>query len=205
MKLILGMFFVGCVLSLLGPESSGDSVMAIAWWIPMAMGAAKGVAQGQQNKRRMKQHDEFRKKSIEMSPWSGMQDPGALALPSMAGSMLTGAAQGAMLGKMMPKSAFSAPDTLTPTTQSPLGGSQMSAQLGQQGAGTMQAAQSALGGASPWGSLAQQGSAGALGSIAPQSMLGAGDEQMLQAYGLMGQKKKANPYSLGMDTFTAGI
>lgn len=72
------------------------------FWIPMAIGAAMGAAKGVNEKQQAAAHDKFRRKAIEMSPWTGMSDPGAMQTKGMMGNILGGAATGGMIGSMIP-------------------------------------------------------------------------------------------------------
>ncbi len=72
------------------------------WWqlIPMIIGAVSGVAKGIRNHKKEAEHDKFRKAAIKYSPWTEMDDPGALNLPGIAEAGLSGIGQGALIGGM---------------------------------------------------------------------------------------------------------
>lgn len=72
------------------------------FWIPMAIGAAMGAVKGNKEQKMAREHDKFRKKAIEMSPWTGMSDPGAMQTKGMLANVVGGAATGAMMGQMIP-------------------------------------------------------------------------------------------------------
>ena len=67
-----------------------------------AAGAIKGMMDAKASQRKAESHDKFRKAAIEMSPWTGMGDPGAAAVgnTSMASGALGGGLQGAMIGSL---------------------------------------------------------------------------------------------------------
>lgn len=69
------------------------------WMIPAAL-AAIGALKGAANERKMAEHDKYRKAVITYSPWTGMGDPGAMALPGVLDSALSGAAMGASMGNL---------------------------------------------------------------------------------------------------------
>ena len=80
-------------------------------WITVgvaAVGAISGKVAGDKNRKKQKELDAFRKKSIKFSPWSGMGDPGAQnAGPQGGDAMLQGGMQGAMIGNSMSGLDFS--------------------------------------------------------------------------------------------------
>ena len=110
----------------------------MAFWIPMAIMAGQGALQGAANQRRMEDHDAFRRATIKYSPWTNMRDPGTIQLPGVLQSAVTGAAQGAMFGKLGQDAGWwggetptkpSAPVAPKPSVPSMSGASQQSAAL----------------------------------------------------------------------------
>lgn len=69
--------------------------------IAALLGGGLGLYRGVRNEQRMKDQDKFRKAAITYSPWTGMGDPGAMHLPGVVESSISGAATGAMLGNAM--------------------------------------------------------------------------------------------------------
>jgi len=78
-------------------------------WVGTAIvggvGLVKGGVDSYQNKKAQQKHDAYRKVAIEMSPWTGMGDPGAgeFGNTNMLSGMLGGASQGAAIGGALGK------------------------------------------------------------------------------------------------------
>lgn len=66
--------------------------------IGMLLGGGLGLLQGARNESKEKQQEAFRRAALQWSPWTGMQDPGALNLPGVLESTVGGVAKGAMYG-----------------------------------------------------------------------------------------------------------
>ena len=174
----------------------------MAFWIPMLIGAGMGAMQGEKNRKQQREHDKFRKEVIAMSPWTGMQDPGAVQKPGMLSSIIKGGATGALLGSMLPAGGAAAGAgggaasgaAAGGAGAGALGGTGMAASLGQQGANFAATMPQAVGGtAANTGVWAGMGagaggasSAGALGA----SQAGAGlsmptmGQNFLKNYGM---------------------
>ena len=92
-----------------------------------AAGAVKGGLDANHARKQAKEHDKFRRRSIELSPWSGLGDPGAANvgntnfLSGAIGGGLQGAALGASFGGFQkPQTGGSAWAGLDPSyTQQP--------------------------------------------------------------------------------------
>jgi len=171
-----------------------------------AAGAVKGGLDAKAANKKAKSHDKFRKQAIAMSPWSGMGDPGAAQVGNtdMMSGMLGGGMQGAMLAHTVNPGGWggaaggmtTAPAGATAGTNA-LGGSDMAAKLGQQGADFSasmpaagaggQASAGALGGApqTPWAGMSPQGTKH---MMAQQPML----QPPTLGSGMMGLKDQAS-------------
>lgn len=72
----------------------------MAFWIPLAIGAAAGLAKHQLvDKPQYQRQQRAQAELTKYSPWTGMQGK-MLTPPSAFGSMLQGATTGAMFGQM---------------------------------------------------------------------------------------------------------
>lgn len=94
----LSMWVVGTILWFITDiKEDPGLVMAIAWWIPMAIQAGIGVINNAGQQKRAAEQNRYRKEVIRHSPWTNMQDPGYTDSPTL----LEGAAKGGASGLMM--------------------------------------------------------------------------------------------------------
>lgn len=84
------------------------------------LGGGLGLYRGVRNEQRMKDQDKFRKAAITYSPWTGMGDPGALHLPGVIESAISGAATAGLLGNSMGGAGAGAGATASPGAMSKL-------------------------------------------------------------------------------------
>lgn len=78
--------------------------MALPIWAAIAgLGALKGGLDASSNRKKSREHDAYRRKAIELSPWTGMADPGAANFGStdFLGGAIGGGFQGAMAGQAL--------------------------------------------------------------------------------------------------------
>lgn len=136
--------------------------MLPAWAIGSLIGAGLGALKGKANEKKMEEQDKFRKAAIQNSPWTGMSDPGALNLPGMTGSLMSGAALGGLTGGMMGGAApvaEGAASAAAPTAVNTATGANV---LGGGAMANSMAMTPAIAGASPgaWGAMATPAAGG---------------------------------------------
>jgi len=174
---------LGGILSLFGEAT--ESVMAIAWWIPMMMaGAARGGLKAKRQQEQAEEHDDFRREVIKYSPWTEMQDPGGMDPQGTLEGIIGGGAGGAMLG-MAGQNLLGGTDAVVPPTGDITGmGDPVSAPGPQMlPSGDAVSAPQAGPTSMPAPARTPQASAGALGGgLKQQAPLGPGpwSQQMLQ-------------------------
>lgn len=71
------------------------------FWIPLAIGAAAGIAKGEQDKKRAARQRNVEAATAAYSPWTGMKPNAVQEGPSSLESGLQGASTGAALGQGM--------------------------------------------------------------------------------------------------------
>ncbi len=111
-------------------------------WVTVGIAGGLGVYKGIKNEERMAANDKFRKAAIMHSPWTGMADPGSVALPGVLESGVQGAAMGATLGNALGAGSAAAPASVETGVgaggQNALGGVNMSNKLGAQFGGAQE-------------------------------------------------------------------
>lgn len=116
--------------------------------IAMLASAGLGLLKGSGNAEKNRQSADYRRAALKYAPWTGMSDPGQSQLPGALESALQGGITGLQVGKFAGLGKASAPAAAGVSTDgsvgtgvqgsiasqgSPLGGQQMSDQLGQFG------------------------------------------------------------------------